>query len=130
MNFQKTSSQPSERARADYDLVVQRDWGRNDRNIPGHETISGSPMLQRWQNEAAKEQPYNAIKDTERAWGQSGGGKGGRGPTGQAQSSSRESPMLQCWRNESAKEQPYHAIGAVGVRGQRFFDPRKGGEKA
>ena len=87
-------------------------------------------MLQRWRNEAAKEQPYNAIQDTERAWGGSGGGKGGQGMTGQAQSSSGESPMLQRWRNESAKEQGYNAIGAVGVRDDRSFVPPKGGEKA
>lgn len=86
-------------------------------------------MLQRWRNEAAKEQPYNAIQDTERAWGQSGGGSGGQGPTGQAQSSSGESPMLQRWRNETAKEQPYDAIGAVGVRGERSFVSPKGGKK-
>ena len=86
-------------------------------------------MLQRWQNETAKEQPYNTIKDTERAWGQSGGGKGGQGTSGQAHSLSRESPMLQRWRNEAAKEQPYHAIGAVRGRGERSFVLPKGGEK-
>ena len=87
-------------------------------------------MLQRWQNETAKEQPYNAIQTTERAWGQNGGRKGGQGTTGQAQSSSRESPMLKCWRNESAQVQPYNAIGVVGVRGERSFVAPKGGDKA
>ena len=129
LNFQKASSQPSEQARADYDLTMQRDWGRRNGRISGHRTTRDSPMLQHWQNETAKEQPYNSLKYTERAWGQSGGGKGGQGLTGQAQSSSHESPMLQRWRNESAKEQPYHAIGAVGVRGERSFVPPKGGEK-
>ena len=129
LNFQKGSSQPSERARADYGLTVQRDWGRSGDKIRGQGTTHDSPMLQRWQNETAKEQPYNAIEDTERAWGQSGG-NGGQGTTGQAHSSSRESPMLQHWRNESAKEQPYNAIGAVGVRGERSSVPPKGGDKA
>ena len=87
-------------------------------------------MLQRWRTETAKEQPYNAVKDTERAWGGSGGERSDQGTSGQAQSSSRESPMLQGWRNESAREQPYNAIGAVGVRGERSFVPPKGGKKA
>ena len=128
LNFQKASSQPSERARADYDLTVQRDWGRSGGRFPGHGTTRDCPMLQRWRNETAKEQPYNAIQDTERAWGQSGGGKGGQGTTSKGQSSPAESPMLQRWRNESAKEQAYNAIGAVGVRGDRSFVPPKGGE--
>ncbi|KAM0797681.1 hypothetical protein BDR22DRAFT_892110 [Usnea florida] len=130
VNFHKTSSQPSERARADYDLTVQRDWGRCGARSFRHGTTRDSPMLQRWQNETTKEQPYNAIKTTERAWGGSGGGKGGQEPTGQAQSSSREWPVLQRCQNEIAKEQPYHAIGAVGVRRDRSFVPPKGGEKA
>ena len=130
VNFQKASSKPSERARADYGLTVQRDWGRNDRRIPGHRTTRDSPMLRRWQNEATKEQPYNAIRDTERAWGQSGGGKAGQGTPGQARSTSGESPMLQRWKNGAEKEQPYHAIGAVGVRRDRSFVPPKGGGKA
>ena len=129
LNFQKTSNQPSERGRADYDLTVQRDWGRSGGRIPGQGSSRNSPMLQRWRNEAAKEQPYNAIQDTERAWGQSGGGKGGQGTTGQAQSSSGESPMLQRWGNETAKEQAYNAIGSVGVRGERSFVSPKGGKK-